>query len=65
MCILAGLTEVSRVVVGGAAESEFSEVRNQTGDLPSVDTLTLTEDVQLTHTHTHTHTHTVKVHVVQ
>lgn len=43
-------TKVGRVVVGGAVESEVSQVGNQTGDLPSVDTLTLTQHVQLKHT---------------
>lgn len=48
--VWAVLTEVSGVVVGGTVESEVSQVGNQTGDLPSVDTLTLTQNIELQHT---------------
>lgn len=43
------LTKVSRVVVGGAVESKFPQVRNQSRDRSSVDTLTLTQHIQLRH----------------
>lgn len=43
------LTKVSRVVVGGAVESKLPEVRNQSGDPSSVDTLTLTQHIELRH----------------
>lgn len=43
------LTKVSRVVVGGAVESKFPQVRNQSRDPSSVDTLTLTQHIQLRH----------------
>lgn len=46
------LTKVSRVVVCGAVESEVSQVGDQTGDFSSVDTLTLTENVELKHRQT-------------
>lgn len=48
-CCQRCLTEVGRVVVGGAVESELSQVGNQTGDPSSVDTLTLTQHIQLQH----------------
>lgn len=47
-----GLTEVGRVVVGGTVESEVSQVGDQAGHLPSVDTLALTQHVELEHTDT-------------
>lgn len=43
------LTKVRWVVVGRAVESELSQVGDQTGDPPSVDTLTLTQHIQLQH----------------
>lgn len=44
------LTEVGRVVVGRTVQSELLQVRNQTGHLPPVDALTLTQHVELQHT---------------
>lgn len=60
------LTEVGRVVVGGTVQSEVSQVRNQTGHLPSVDALTQAQNVQLKHkvlilSVVHTHLITAKI----
>lgn len=50
--VLVELTKVSRVVVGGAAQAQPLQVRNQAGHPPPVDALTLTQHIELQHTDT-------------